>query len=133
MTDDYLRVSYSSLNTFESCPRKFEFSKLFDRRPWTGEEFAAAVGTALHKGYQEYLVSNDRDKALWAMAKAYPHELEWTVEASKAEPRSLAACAITLDAMIDSDAMNEWEVAQIKNPQGEIVPAIEVPYEIRFK
>ena len=59
---DFLRVSYSSLNTFASCNRKFEFDKLYPRRERVLEDFYAAdVGKALHAGYQDFLIKGDKE------------------------------------------------------------------------
>lgn len=125
-----LRVSYSSLGTFSTCPRKFEFDKIYPRLPRDGSSFAADVGSALHAGYQEFLTSHDRDKSTWALMKAYPYDLEF-MESN--DYRSIEACISTLDAMMDKSEVNEYSLAQIKNPRGEVVPAVEVPFEIRFK
>ena len=125
-----LRISYSSLNTFSNCPRKFEFSKLYSRRAFEGSTFAADVGTALHHGYQNYLINRDEDKALWALLKSYPHYDSWD---QANDFRSLEACVETLDSMINHDPMNDWIVAEIKNSLGIIVPAIEVGFEIVLK
>jgi hypothetical protein len=125
----WLRVSYSSLNTEESCQRKFEFNKLYPQRPRMFESFAADVGTSLHKGYQEYLISNDETKAFWAMTRSYPISDEWSQDN---DFRSLEACTSTLEEMIESSALGEYELAQIKHPSGLVVPAIEVPFEIRL-
>jgi hypothetical protein len=154
---DYLRVSYSSLNLFESCNRKFEFTKLYPRRARNFDNFAADVGTALHKGYQDYLATGDADSALWQLLLAYPHELSWQQEN---DFRSLEAAVNTLDAMIQSRVPDGWEVATIRrpltqvelqanedfkndvknlglvspyDPRGVEVPAIEVPFELRIK
>lgn len=129
MPTDYLRVSYSSLNLFSSCPRKFEFSKLFPRRARDYDTFAADVGTALHKGYQNFLVTRDADKALWAMMEAYPYEAEWNQDN---DFRSFETAVVVLDEMIESADMAEWRVAQIKLPDGSVGPAIEVPFELRL-
>lgn len=127
---DYLRVSYSSLNLLDGCARKFEFNKLYPRRARDFDTFAADVGKALHAGYQEYLVSRDESKAMWAMMMKYPYEAEWN---QTKDDRSLQACVVTLEEMIQSEPMREWTVAEIKRPDGLIVPAIEVPFELRLK
>lgn len=127
---DFLRVSYSSLNTFSSCPRKFEFSKLYSRRARDFDTYAADVGTSLHKGYQEYLMSRDYDKAMWALLESYPYEGAFYQEK---DDRSIEAAIMTLEAMIESDDMLEWRVAEIKKPDGLVVPAIEVPFELILK
>lgn len=150
---EFLRVSYSSLNTHSSCERKFEFNKLYPRKDGFNSSYAGDVGTALHKGYQDYLIHGDEDKALWEMASAYPYELEFYQDK---EDRNLEACTSTLMEMIESSALEEYELAEIVRPltdaekidlnlaqaegrlldyteAGRVVPAIEVPFEIRFK
>lgn len=122
-------VSYSSLNTFASCSRKFEFDKLYPRLPRDGSWYAADTGSALHAGYQDYLIHKDVDRATWIFMQAFPYmgEFEQTNDY-----RSFEACLATLEAMIAEVRMNEYELAQIKTPSGEVKPAIEVPFKIRF-
>ena len=93
--------------------------------------FAADVGSALHAGYQNYLVTQDEDAAQWALMQAYPYAGEY---AQLKDDRSLESCISTLLEMIESSAIYDYEVAQIIHPTtGLAVPAIEVPFEIRFK
>lgn len=127
---EFLDVSYSSLNLADGCLRKFEFNKLYPRRARDSDAFAADVGTALHHGYQNYLVTQDRDQALWALMRDYPYADEYN---QRFDDRSLEACIATLDEMIDEAKMGEWELMSIRKPDGEIVPAIEVPFELRLK
>lgn len=132
MSDEkkYLNVSYSSLNLADGCLRKFEFNKLYPRRARDSDAFAADVGTALHHGYQDYLVNQDRDSAMWALMRDYPYESEFNQDK---DDRSLEAAIATLDEMIDEAKMNEWELMKIMRPDGVVVPAIEVPFELRLK
>lgn len=138
---DYLRMSYSSGNTYESCARKFELDKLYSHPRQRDDAFAADVGTALHKGYQNYLVTRDRDEATWAFLQAYPFKLEF-MEVN--DYRSCEASLATLEEMFESTQMSDYVLAEIKRPNtaaeietgltgGVIVPAIEVPFEIRFE
>lgn len=127
MTTDYLRVSYSSLNLLANCARKFEFNKLFPRRARDYDTFAADVGTALHRAYQNYLAYRDESKAVWALMENYPYEGAWNQEN---EDRSILACTVTLEEMLSSAAMVEYRVAEIHKPDGTVAPAIEVPFEL---
>lgn len=127
---EYLRVSYSSLNLADSCLRKFEFNKLYPRRARDSDAYAADVGTALHHGYQDYLVNQDPDRALWALMQDFPYEGEFN---QMRDDRSFEAAIATLDEMIAEAKMTEWELMTIKKPDGEVVPAIEVPFELRLK
>lgn len=126
-----IRTSYSSLGTFAGCARRFELDKLYPRvrRPDT-DTYAADVGTALHAGYQNYLIHGDEDDATWAFMQAFPYESEYS---QTNDFRSFEAALATLDEMMHMARMDEYRLAQIKHPNGEIVPAIEVPFEIRFR
>lgn len=131
MTDkQYLEVSYSSLNLADSCLRKFEFNKLYPRRARDQDAFAADVGTALHHGYQDYLVNQDMDSAIWALMNSYPYAGEFN---QLKDDRSLETCIATLEEMIHEAKMDEWELMTIRRPDGLVVPAIEVPFELRLK
>ncbi len=127
---EYLKVSYSSLNLADTCMRKFEFNKLYPRRARDNDAFAADVGTALHHGYQNYLTHQDEDQALWALMESYPYMGEFS---ARDDYRSLEACMATLDEMTHEAKMLEWELMTIRKPDGEVVPAVEVPFELRLK
>jgi len=124
-----LTVSYSSLGSLESCPRKFEFNKIWKNNKKRPRQFAAEVGTALHKAYQNYVVTQDKDAALWELLLAYPHDLYIY---QKNDYRSIQAAIITMDAMIESNLFNEWDIVDIKNHEGDVVPAVEVSYELQI-
>ena len=138
---DWLRLSYSSLNVFSSCARKFEFDKFYPKPPRIpGDNYAADVGTAIHKGYQHYLATHDRDESVWAFMQAFPVADEWS---QTNDYRSFEASLSTLEDMFDSVKMMEYELARIRRPNtiaeveagltgGVVVPAVEVPFEIRF-
>jgi ATP-dependent helicase/DNAse subunit B len=141
VTKPTLRLSYSSLNVFSSCARKFEFDKLYPKPPRVFEDnYAADVGSALHAGYQHYLATHDRDESVWAFMEAFPFADEWN---QQNDYRSAEAALATLEEMFDSAKMVEYELARIRRPNtvaeaaagltgGVVVPAVEVPFEIRF-
>ena len=131
MTDQpNLRVSYSSLGTFASCARKFEFDKLYPKRERGGDWYAADVGKALHAGFQHWLTHGDQDQAIWEFMLAFPYESECL---QTNDYRGFDASLATLEAMFAETKMTEYDLAKIKKPDGTIVPAVEVPFEIRFK
>lgn len=127
---DFLRLSYSSLNLADTCLRKFEFNKLYPRRVRDSDAFAADVGTAMHHGYQDYLVNQDLDRAIWMLMKDYPYMGEFE---QRFDDRSLESAISTLEEMTHEAGMTEWELMQIRKPDGEVVPAIEVPFALRLK
>lgn len=125
------RVSYSSLNTASSCLRKFEFNKLYPRKARDGEEqFAADVGKAMHMAVQHWMIHGDEDAALWTLMRNFPYLWEYS---QIRDDRNLEACVSTLDRIIDSVDMDEWELVSIRLEDGSVVPAVEVPFEIRLE
>lgn len=127
---EYFKVSYSSLNLLATCMRKFEFNKTYPRRIRDSDQYAADVGTSLHKGLQDYMVHANEDSAYWQVMKSFPYFWEYN---QTRDDRSLEAALYTLDEMIFKMDMSDWELMEIVKPDGSIVPAIEVPFEIRLK
>jgi virulence-associated protein VapD len=119
------------MNTFASCARKFELDKLYPRIERPLEDFYAAdVGKALHAGVQSWLFDFDEDKAVWEFTRAFPFDLEYQ---QTNDYRSYEAALSTLEQMMDRSRVGDYRLASIRNPAGEVVPAIEVPFEIRFR
>lgn len=139
-TREHLKISYSSLNLLDTCMRKFEFNKLYPRRPRDSDAFAADVGSALHHAYQHFLIHGDEEAATWVLMRDYPYIGEFS---QRTDDRSLEACISVLDEMMHYGKMDEWELMTIKRPptdeeraaglDGVVVPAIEVPFELRLK
>jgi hypothetical protein len=139
---EYFNISYSSRNTFKTCERKFELDKLYPRRARVWEDtYAADVGNALHRGYQDFLIHRDPDQATWALMQAFPWDTEFSQEK---DDRKFEAVLSTFDTMLDTTELDDYELAKIRRPNtpeeiaagltdGVIVPAIEVPFAIRFK
>lgn len=121
-----LRISHSSMQTLHSCPRKFEFSKLFNHRKWD-ESLAASVGSALHKAFQNYLETGDMEQATWALIESYPIHLN----DNPMNDRSIETCYSVLCAMVNHPRLGEYELAYFEK-DGKSVPAIEVPFEIHL-
>lgn len=150
---EYLKISYSSLNLADTCLRKFEFNKMYPRRARDPDQFAADCGKAMHAGYQNYLVNESEQQAVWALMQNYPYLYEY---GQRTDERSLEACLSTLDEMMYYGKMDEYELMNILrpltaaeraenesvfqltgmynwDPAGIVVPAIEVPFELRLK
>jgi hypothetical protein len=127
---EYLRLSYSSLNVFSSCPRKFELDKFYPKLQFDGDNYAADVGKALHAGFQQYLINQDESESIWEFMKVFPYVGEFSQDN---DYRSFEAALETLQEMFIESNIQEYKLAQIKRPDGQTVPAIEVPFEIRLK
>lgn len=120
-----LRLSHSTHSTYQRCHRKIEFSKFLGLR-WKYDNLAGDVGKALHEGYQEWMISRDRQLAMGKMMLAYPIDLN----SDPKNYRSLEACFATLNAMIDAEPLQQYEIAKIECLDGEVRPAVEVPFRI---
>lgn len=126
-----LAISHSSRALFNSCARKLEFRKFYKHNGNRDSAFAADVGTALHAGFQDYLVHGDREKAIFEMMIHYPVELYWQSSGNKA--RSLEACYAALTALMNSDFAREYDLIEILCLDGQTRPAVEVAFEIAFQ
>lgn len=125
---DEIRLSHSTLQTLESCPRKFEFSKLYQNAKHE-DSLASAFGTALHIGFQEYLTSGDYNRAVYRMMLAYP----WEYGESAMKDRSAEGALALLDEMIKQFPSERYELAFIADSEGNPIPCTEVPFRIRFR
>ena len=120
-----IRLSHSTLSSLHSCPRKFEFAKLY-QHPRERENINTGSGHAIHEGYQEWLISRDADRAFFKLALHYPLH----IESNPNHVKSLEACYATLENMMMNNALLEYDLATVELPDGSIKPAIEVPFQI---
>lgn len=125
--NDKLQVSHSSMELFDSCARKFEFTKMYSAPRGFGS-LAADAGKALHEAYQKFLITRDEDEALFTLLQHYPTEMEETIN----NPRSIEACYASLMALMYSTAIDEYEIAHINIPGKGDTPCVEVPFEINI-
>lgn len=125
---DKLEVSHSSRGSLASCPRKIEFRKMYNssRRD---ETQATGSGKAMHEAFQTWLVNKDVDEGLWKLVSNYPIQFQKTAM----DANSLEGCIGTYLHCIQSELFNEWEIAYVIKPDGEKVPAVEVPFNLRMQ
>ena len=125
---DVLEVSHSSRGSLSSCPRKLEFRKMYasSRRD---ETQATGSGKAMHEAFQSWIVDKDVDKGLWQLISNYPIQYQKT----PMDANSLEGCIGTYLHSVKSDLFNEWEIAYVVKPDGEKVPAVEVPFNLRMQ
>lgn len=126
-----VELSHSGLSTFASCPKLFAFRKiLVNFESDYGDGDAAAVGTAIHEGLQNYMVHRDLGMAIEALALKHPMELKGGSDASA---YSLEAAVHTLErAIIESD-LASYELAYFKLPDGTDVPAVEIAFLVEIE
>lgn len=118
-----IELSDSTIMSFDSCPRKFEFAKLF-RTARDDMSIAGELGNALHRAFQLWQVQGDRDRAILELCIYYP----WHLCSNRHDPKGLPAAIETLEAMMDR-LDDDYELAYIE-VDGEARPAIEVPFEL---
>lgn len=124
-----LALSHSSRALFHSCPRKLEFKKFYLRGA-RDQSFDADVGTCIHSGFQEFLRTGDEELGIYAMMVDYPYELFHTRTTNKG--KSLEACYAVLNTMMSGYQTSDYELAKVHCLDGQVRPAIEVPFEIRI-
>ncbi len=124
----FLQLSNSSIKLYQSCHRKFELRKLCGLSQQT-RELAPEVGKAMHNMYQTYLVTGDREAALFELLTKYPVDLN----NNPTNPRSVEACYATAMEIMSHAHLANYEIAQIDCKDGVRRPAIEVPFRIVLK
>lgn len=129
---DKLVLSHSTRSSFRRCARLLEFNKLFGDSNEREDSYAASCGSAMHAGFQDYLINKDEDQAIMKFMEVFPFNLEYGKPEN--QNRSLEACYITLMGMINSTVLDEYELIHIKTqlPGNPVLPAIEVPFAIEI-
>ena len=123
-----LDMSNSSCGSLHSCPRKIEFRKIYNNSR-RDESYAAGTGSAMHAGIQTYLETKDQDAAIWAMIKKFPIKFQ----KSFSDAQSLDVLFATLINSINWYKLDQFELAKVTEPDGTIIPAVEVPFILRIK
>lgn len=125
-----LVLSGSNQSTEASCSNLFRLQRMF-QNPKRGNGHAADCGTALHNAHQKYLLTGDMDEATVQLMLDYPIKTDGN---NNARTRQFEACYATLAAMCLN---KEWpadypamEVMHIKKKNGDIIPAVEINFEI---
>ena len=124
---DKLELSHSSRMLGGSCWRKLEFRKFYNSSRFE-ESMATGSGTALHAGIQNYVVSKDKDEAIFEMMMAYPIQFQ----KSPMDARSIETAYGTQMKAMESDKLGEWEVAMVEHPTDGLIPAVEIPFCLRI-
>lgn len=126
-----MNLSYSSLETLHSCPRKFELEKLLPPEGHTEESLDLIVGKATHAGIQQLLMGASLEAAVWEAYKEYSLVPGISIEQSnKKKSFSHVVMHIQKFAECPPDIFSQWQVAYIRNQHGEIKPAIEVGFRL---
>lgn len=124
-----LEISHSGLNTFASCPRKWAFRKaIVEFQGERRSSVAADVGTAMHEGFQNYMIHKDEDKAIEALLLAHPIEIEGT----KPDQYAVEASVHTLLEGIKDGKLDNYDLAYF-TVGAERHPAVEVGFQVEIE
>lgn len=123
-----LVISDSSIGgTWDYCKRLFEFYKLYEApRSKEDEKGHMAVGHAMHRGWQTWMITRDQDAAIWEMMRSHPVRIISQAE----DEKSLEACYATLVKAMNHVQLAEYQIAEVKCIDGVVRPAVEVEFEL---
>lgn len=71
-----LTLSYSSMNTFLSCPKKFIYQKCSELQTEKRNSAASLIGTSIHESFQYYLITKNSTNAIKLLMMKYPIKLK---------------------------------------------------------
>lgn len=116
-----IRLSYSTLTTFNSCERKFAMRKVYNIEEERTNTPATNLGSAVGSAYQHWLASGrDYELAYLACWVYFEHGCEDKL-------RNIFKAIEALDALIDATP-DTWEMATMTTPDGNQKPAMEVSF-----
>lgn len=107
MTNEKITLSYSTLELFHSCERKFQHRKVLRTDVEREESPALSNGRAVDEGYGEYLRSRNEDMAVFKTWLNYWPVLEDNI---RSEIRAVHA----VESLITRTPVN-WEIAKLPN------------------
>lgn len=133
-------VSHSINDTFESCPRRFEFAHVYGYQlaPSAQKTYAADVGTALHEAIQAWAtirLQPDRglgreqeaeDAGIMALLRWWPWIGEILETPEKLAVRSLPRALMIYHTVIESQWWDRWELVTLEDG----TPAVEIAWKI---
>lgn len=124
----YKRLSYSALQLFHACPRKFQLNKLrAEAKTNDVQSLTFAFGHAVGYGIAELVRRRDLKDILWEMFLAW--DVDYLAENDKQKksfPHAVQALEIFKAAM-DEGYLEGYEVATYKGK-----PAIELSFRVDF-
>ena len=115
-----IRLSYSSNQSLNSCPRKFQLNKLLTVETPREASPSTVFGSAYGIAVQDYLLNKDKEKALFEAWKSYYPVLEDDRKHQAALYSLLENSFMPLDTLLE-----EWEVAIFEGK-----PALELSFSL---
>lgn len=126
-----MNLSYSSLETLHSCPRKFELEKVLVPEGTRSESLDLIVGKSAHAGIQQLLMGASLERAVWEAYKEFSLVPGISIEESN-KKKSFTHVVMHIQKFMECppEKLQGWQVAWIRNEHGVLRPAIEVGFRI---
>lgn len=120
MATNPIRLSFSALNSFHTCERKFQLERLLVGE-MEKEEFPATIlGHSFGKGVATYLLTQDKGQSLYEAWLAY-----WPIIEEKKRNQTVAINLLESSFSHLDNILQDWEVATFKNK-----PAVELSFRL---
>ncbi len=115
-----IRLSYSTLNVFHMCERKFQLERLLVGENEKEDYPATVLGHSFGKGVATYLLTQDKEQAIYAAWMAY-----WPIKEEKKRTEEVAINLLTVAFDKLDNILEDWEVAVFKGK-----PAVELSFRL---
>lgn len=117
-----IRLSHSTLETLHKCERLFQLERLLANGVEREESEHHAFGHSFGEGVAEYLVSQNKELALYKAWLAYWPQIEFGNKTQSKALNALNASFTTLDNILE-----EWEVVEFEGK-----PAVELSFRLNI-
>ncbi len=125
-------LSYSTRQTFKACPRKYQMQNVFHQEGEISTKSSVdfAFGHSVAAGVQALMAGKSRDRALLELFSA------WDADFDGENPRSKKSLPAAIEAFeifertYYKTLSKDWEVAQFRNANGDLVPAVELTFRV---
>jgi len=120
-----LRLSYSSLELFNTCERKFQLEKLLENPAQKEESEHFSFGKAYGAGIATYLATGNKDHAIYQCWLNYFPLVENSDKSKKTRWMAVHALICSFRAM--DTLLRDYEVAEFNN-----APAVELSFKLNI-
>jgi len=124
MTSSPLRLSYSALKEYETCPRLFQINRLIYQEKAAETSEHLSFGKAVGAGFQSLLAYKDLERALFDCFLAYEPMIE-TAEDSTKEKKTFERACMAIEVASKEWDFSSWELLTFNGK-----PATELSFKL---
>lgn len=117
-----IRLSHSTLDLLHQCERKFQLERLLAGSGEREESEHLSFGHCFGEGVAEYLVSQDKEAALYKAWLAYYPQIE---QGNKTQAKAINALNVAFSHL--DNILQEWEVVYFEGK-----PAVELSFRLNI-